>query len=91
MGKRTNDEWLNKAGLERLMLTNVKKRKLKYFQHIVRQGNTIEKLIMIGIMEREAQRRTKNILDYEHHGMDLHNNTSLSSHSTIKTGPCGDS
>jgi hypothetical protein len=54
--KRTNKDVLNKAGMERLLLTKVKERKLKYFGHISRQGNTIEKSIMLGITEGQRSR-----------------------------------
>lgn len=50
---KTNDEVLNKAGMERLLVIKEKEMRLKYFGNIAREGNITVKSKMLGIMERQ--------------------------------------
>ena len=58
MDSKENNEWvLNKAGVERELLDNVKARKLAYYGHTMRkQGSCLEKEIMQGTMPGVCRR-----------------------------------
>ena len=72
--KKTNEWVLNKAGVKRELLDNVKARKLAYYDHTMRkQGNCLKKEIMQGTMPGAVctqARKTTHGLDRQHQVVD---------------------
>ena len=56
LDRKTNTEVLNKAGTGRDLMAKAKERKLKYFGHIARQDDSLEKSIMMGMVEGKRSR-----------------------------------
>ena len=69
--KKSNAQVLREANTSRALLGVIKKRKLQYFGHIVRQSNSLEKDILLGMTNGKRKRgQTKNIVDVDCADMD---------------------